>query len=152
MSKEKKADEEPFGYSDEEDITELKKFDKRKWIFLGAGGFTIISLIVLGSIFFNQKDIFALVFSFYCVYLWILPLIATMLRAYKINLHIKRESKIGRIYMLFGFYFLFLFVTSFTGLLMFLGGADITVISYIAFWVSVAGFAPLLLFILITRL
>ena len=152
MSKEKRTQEEPFSYTDEEDNKELKKFEQRKWIFLGVGGFTILSLIILGSIFFNQKDIFALVFSFYCIYLWMLPLIASQLRAYKVSLHIKRESKIGRIFILFGIYFLFLFVTSLTGLLMFLSGANITVISYIAFWGSVAGFAPLLLFVLITRL
>jgi hypothetical protein len=152
MSKEKKTEESTFSYKNEEDPSELKKFDRRKWQFIGVGGLTIISLIILGSIFFNQRATFAFIFSFYCVYLWVLPLIAASLRAFKINLHLKHESKIGRIFMLFGFYFLFLFITSLTSLLLYLGKVDITVISYIVFWGSVAVFAPLLLFVLITRL
>jgi hypothetical protein len=152
MSKEKKTEEGMFSYKDEEDGSELKKFDRRKWIFLGVGGITIISLIILGSIFYYQRDTFALIFSFYWSYLWILPLIAVSLRAYKMNLHLKHESKIGRIYMFFGFYFLFLFMLSLTSLLLFLGNVNIMVISYIVFWASIAFFAPMLLFILITRL
>ena len=143
---------EVFSYADEESDTELKKFDRRKWIVLGIGGLTLISLIILGSIFYNQRAIFALIFSFYCTYLWVLPLLCTMLRTYKMNLHIKREQKIGRLFMFFGFYFLFLWITSLTSLLMYLGGVDITVISYVVFWGTVALFAPMLLFLLITRL
>ena len=152
MSKEKKTEENTFSYKNEEDTAELKKFDHKKWIFLGVGGLTIISLIILGAIYFNERATFALIFSFFWSYLWILPLIATSLRAYKIGLHLKHESKIGRVFMLFGFYFLFLFVTSLTSLLLYLGSVNITVITYIVFWGSVAVFAPLLLFILITRL
>jgi len=119
MNKEKRTEEDTFSYKDEEDNKALKKFDRRKWIFLGVGGLTIVSLIILGSIFFYQRDIFAFIFSFYCIYLWILPLIATMLRAYKINLHIKRESKIGRLFMFFGVYFFFLWVSSLVSLLLY---------------------------------
>ena len=148
----KSEQDETFSYKDEEDNQALKKFDRRKWIFLGLGGVTIVSLIILGTIFFHQPATFALIFSFYCVYLWILPLIAAMLRTFKVNLHIKHESKIGRIFMFFGVYFLFLWVTGLVGLLIYLGGIDITVIAQVVFWGSTCVFAPVLLFILITRL
>lgn len=150
--KTKEKDAEVFSYTNEENNTDRVKYNRRKWIVLGSGGATLVSLIILGSVFSNERATFSLIFSFYCIYLWILPLMCTMLRTYKMSLHNKREQKIGRIFMLFGFFFLVLWITSLTSLLLFLGGIDITVIAAVVFWESVGIFAPMLLFVLITRL
>ena len=150
--KTKEKDAEIFTYTNEENDTDRVKYDRRKWIVLGSGGLTIVSLIILGSVFSNEQATFSLIFSFYCIYLWVLPLMCTMLRTYKMSLHNKREQKIGRIFMLFGLYFLMLWITSLISLLLYLGGIDITVIAAVVFWESVGVFAPILLFVLITRL
>ncbi|MBN2154889.1 MAG: hypothetical protein JW776_02460 [Candidatus Lokiarchaeota archaeon] len=145
-----KEKEEPmFSYGDAAD---QKKYQRRNYISIGLGGATILSLIILGSVFYNNLALFSLIFSFYCIYLWILPLFLITLRSYQFSKNSKREQKIGRIYMVFAFYFLFLWVASLTGLLIYLGGGAIAWMAAVLFWISLCVFVPYLLFVLIARL
>jgi MFS family permease len=143
--------ENTFSYKDEEDNIVLKKFNRRKWILFGVGVLTILSLIILGSVFFTNRATFVFIFSFYCAYLWTLPLLCVNIRAHYFSKHKKNEQKKGRIFMVFGFYFLFLWIASLSSLLMYLGGLNISWVSDVLFWVSTCVFIPYLLFILITK-
>ena len=148
-----KPDEEiTFSYKDEEDPKEEGKYLRRKYISLSIGGASIVSLIILGSIFRYQLATFSLIFSFYCTYLWVLPLLFTTIRSYQFTKLIKKQQKKGRIYMVFAFYFLFLWVASLVSLLLYLGGVNITVMAYVIFWGSTCVFIPYLLFVLIAKL
>jgi len=145
----RKKEQEMFTY---EDTPDPNKVNRRKIISLILGGITIISLIVLGTVFSANRDIFSRIFFFYCTYLWILPLLFISLRGYQFSKHSKRETKIGRIYMVFGFYFLFLWATSLTGLLVCLSGLNIAWLTGVLFWGSLCFFIPYLLFVLIFKL
>lgn len=140
---------EVFSY---DDTPSKNKFTRRKYIALGLGGGTILSLIILASIFAENLTLFSTIFMFYCTYLWTLPLIFALLRNYKVSLHIKRESKIGRIYMTIGLYFFFLWIVALIGLISYLAGGNIVWVAQTLFWVTTCVYAPYLLFILITRL
>ncbi len=148
-----KPDEESmFTYKDEEDPKQDHKYRKRMYISVATGGITIISLIILASIFRNNLSTFSLIFSFYCIYLWTLPLLFTTLRSHQFQKLIKKERKKGRIYMVFAFYFLFLWLASLVSLLLYLGGLNITVMAYVIFYGSICVFIPYLLFVLIMKL
>lgn len=138
-----------FSYDDSPD---KNKFTRRKYIALGLGGGTVVSLIILASIFSEYLALFSSIFMFYCIYLWILPLIFALLRNYKVSLYIKRESKIGRIYMTIGIYFFFLWIVALIGLISYLAGGNIVWVAYTLFWGTTCVYAPFFLFILITRL
>ncbi len=138
-----------FSYDDSPD---KNKFTHRKYIALGLGGGTILSLIILATIFSNNLELFSIIFNFYSIYLWILPLIFALLRNYKMSLLIKRESKIGRLYMAIGIYFFFLWVVALIGLISYLAGGNIVWVAHTLFWGTTCVYAPFFLFILITRL
>jgi hypothetical protein len=145
-------EESTFSYPDSSPEPRDKKYQRRKYIAIGTGGGTIVSLIILATIFRNQLAIFSLIFSFYCTFLWLLPLLFTMIRSYQFEKLVKKEQKKGRLYMVFAFYFLFMWILSLISLLLYLGSVDITVIAYVLFWASTCVFLPYLLFVIIMRL
>jgi hypothetical protein len=145
----KDEQQDTFSY---DDSPSENKFTRRKYIALGLGGGTIVSLIILASIFSENLELFSLIFVFYCTYMWVLPLIFALLRNYKVSLHIKRESKIGRIYMTIGIYFFFLWIVGLIGLISYLAGGNIVWVAQALFWGTTCVYAPFFLFILITRL
>ena len=144
----KTEEQDTFSYDDTPDE---KKYQRRFYITLGSGALTIISLIVLGSIFFTDRTTFSKIFAFYSIYLWVLPLLCVMMRSFYFLKRVKKEQKKGRIFMTFGFYFLFLWIASLATLLMLLGGANIAWMADAIFWVSTCVFIPYLLFVLIAK-
>lgn len=146
----KEEEKSTFTYKDDPDP--INKYQRRIYIALASGGATILSLIILGSVFFNDRATFTLIFSFYCIYLWTLPLLFTTIRAHFFNKNTKQEQKKGRIFMVFGFYFLFLWIASLTALFILLAGTNNAWMADVVFWASTCVFLPYLLFVLIAKL
>ncbi|MHA1342037.1 MAG: hypothetical protein ACTSO2_18870 [Promethearchaeota archaeon] len=112
MAKYKKdefEEEEEFVSPDFDSFEELKFLKIRKLAY-SLSILTIIAYILLKIIFQNDIDIFIQIISWFCLYLWLIPILFFQMRHYKFSLHIRDEEKIAKIYTIYSLYSFFVWL------------------------------------------
>jgi len=146
-SKKNEFNEEEEFISNEISSLKALKFLKIRKIAYSISILTIIIYIML-KIIFRNNYIFEIIISYFCFYLWILPILFLQMRIYKFSLHLRSEEKIGKIYTS---YMVFSLMIWFYCLLAFIFNP----VSH-SFWISIVieitifcGLIPIIILILI---